>query len=196
MLARPVLASSFLFFYFFLMAIDDDGEWEFLRTPPKTKIPKPDEKVHFKVVFGGSTTEYELAVDDTFESIYADYENKFKIALGLEYNSVSLSKYAKARVLQGKPSPQTLRIVRIEEPLISEKTTYRIRHSSYECIEIERENEITVEDLLNTIKKKLPPPSASCEEYLDFEGDILEPAQKLDEVLQSGDLLDLIRTQK
>ncbi|KAI5188817.1 hypothetical protein NEMIN01_0185 [Nematocida minor] len=171
-----------------------DSDWEFLRRPSKIEEPPKKETVPVKVVFGGTEKDYDLLANETFEEIYKEYESRFKMALVLEHNAAPLSRYAKAKILQGKDKRHILKIALPKEPpKKKEKVVYKIRYEKYESIEIERSTEKTVGDLLKTVIAKLPALPNIKKAFFEFDGDVLENSQILDEILLSGDLIDLLR---
>ncbi|KAH9386377.1 uncharacterized protein NEMAJ01_1273 [Nematocida major] len=171
-----------------------DDDWEFLRRPSTAAPPRKQETVSFRVVFGGTEKECELLSSDTFESVYEHYEGRFGISIVLECNGVSLSRYAKAKVLlKGCGAPVLKVVVPEDAPARVEHVVYKIRYSQYECIQVEKKNMQTAGDLLRAAQKSLSTLPRIEAAYLEFDGAVLEETQELDSVLENGDLIDLLR---
>lgn len=171
-------------------------DWAFLRRPDTAKASAEQKMktVCIRVAFAGEEKEYILLENDTFEKIYSEYERKFKTSVSLEYNSSSVSRYAKAKILLEKEEKPSLRLViHKTPPKKKDPIKYKVRYEKHKHIEIEKIDEVTVKDLLATVASKIPGYSAGQDLSLEFNGDILREDLRLDEYLQSGDLIDLLR---
>ncbi|EHY65339.1 hypothetical protein NERG_01785 [Nematocida ausubeli] len=172
-----------------------DDEWEFLRKPADTQdIKKKPKTLDVNVIFGGTEKIYSLMENETFETIYASYENRFNMSLVLEHNGMPLSRYAKASVLSAQESMPVLKVVLPKEAAKpKEVIKYYVQYGRYEKIEIERKEEETVKDLLINTKALLSSLPNIETAHFEFDGDVLEDSQLLDDVLQADDLIDLVR---
>ncbi|OAG30501.1 hypothetical protein NEIG_00013 [Nematocida sp. ERTm5] len=173
-----------------------DEEWEFLRRP--TTTPQQEDRketIHIKVTFGGTEKEYTVLEDATLEDIYIDYERRFDMPLVLEQNGRAVSRYAKANILKTENGKCFLKVV-LPKNYVPKKTNiikYIVQYGRYEKIEVEREGEVTVKDLLDKVKLSLSSLPGIQSAYFEFDGDVLEDSQLLDDVLQNNDLIDLHR---
>ncbi|KAI5171738.1 hypothetical protein NEFER03_1043 [Nematocida sp. LUAm3] len=187
-------------------------EWEFLRRPvkaksqeeePQKKKHKQDEEDPPRIIevltsIGGANRVFQLEETNTFESIYEEYESRFLKRVLLQKKGANISKYTKIKSMcEDKETSIAVQVVLQEEdsPRKQRKIEmYRIRYTPTEFIDIFRDKEVCVEDLLNTSikaieekeKRKLSP------SLFIFNGDILPMNEKIDSILLNEDLIDLI----
>lgn len=186
-------------------------EWEFMRRPARPeekgsrepakvekKCRKEMEPIKVTIVFGGTKKTFLLSPTDTFEDIYKDYETRFNTAFNLRCKEDTISRYikAKAAVDLFGPAPLVLEAALMPKsvPQPIKPTTYMLRYTPYDSVEVERTDEIKIGELLETAKRQIKDqynitlqPS-----YIVFNGDILLPEDKIDSVLMDKDLLDIV----
>lgn len=179
-------------------------EWEFLRRPVRAK-PTDKEllEVVVTVIFGGTDKEFVLSENSTFETVYGDYEDRFANEFLLTHGATVISKYTKVKSLVPEMTtapPAALTLTMQLKPASGpaapsqSAAVYTVRYNQYLAIEVKRTDETTIDDLHRTIIAQLPQKENKTvtNTFLSFDGDTLEPTDKIDPLLIDQDLIDLM----
>ncbi|KAI5181019.1 hypothetical protein NEOKW01_1260 [Nematocida sp. AWRm80] len=170
------------------------SDWEFLKRPErkeKNTSAKEDKTIKISVFFGGTTKEFTLLPESTFEPIHSEYQNRFNTEIQLQYNNEILSKYTRIRAIV----PSEEKVIKLTAlPVTVPGDKYTIRYSTYQKITIQRETEKTISDLIQTIKRHLKELAPEITNFtLEFDGEPLDPNALINTILIDGDLIDVIK---